>query len=55
MKKELISPLLTILAMILLIISRVIDAKKVDWIAYAAIAIIIACIIVIFNSINRTK
>lgn len=55
MKKELLTPLLVIAAMILLIISRVGDAKKIDWIAYAAVAIIAVCIILIVNLVNKSK
>jgi uncharacterized membrane protein YhaH (DUF805 family) len=55
MKKELISPLLTILAMILLIMSRIIDAQKMDWLAYVALVIIIASIIYIIKPIKSSK
>jgi uncharacterized membrane protein YhaH (DUF805 family) len=55
MKKELISPLLTILAMILLIMSRIIDAQKMDWLEYVALVIIIASIIYIIKPIKSSK
>lgn len=55
MKKELISPLLTILAMILLIMSRIIDAQKMDWLVYVALVIIIASIIYIIKPIKSSK
>ena len=55
MKKELINPLLTILAMILLIMSRIIDAQKMDWLAYVALVIIIASIIYIIKPIKSSK
>lgn len=55
MKKELISPLLIILAMLLLIVSRIMDAQTLDWIAYAAIIIIIASAYNVVQIIKNSK
>ena len=55
MKKELISPLLTMSAMILLIISRLLSSGGMDWIGYAAVVILIACAVIIAQSLNKTK
>jgi hypothetical protein len=55
MKKELISPLLIILAMLLLIVSRIMDAQTLDWMAYAAILIIIASAYNIMKIVKNSK
>ena len=55
MKKELISPILSILAMLLLIISRLLTANEMDLLAYGALAIIIASIYHIYKIIESSK
>jgi len=44
-KKQALSPILTILAMVLLLISRLISEKSIDWLGYLAIAIIIVSVV----------
>ncbi len=44
-KKQYISPILTSIAMILLLISRLISETSMDWLGYLAIAVLVACII----------
>lgn len=45
LKNRYISPLFTILAMVLLLISRLISEKSMDWLSYFAIAVIIVAIV----------
>ncbi|WP_422106712.1 hypothetical protein [Winogradskyella sp.] len=55
MKKELISPLFTAAAMLLLIISRWVGDHPLDWIAYTAMIIMLACITLIIKEIKKIK
>jgi cytochrome c biogenesis protein CcdA len=55
MKKELLSPLFTIIAMILIVISRLLDEQKLDWLAYAAVAVIIASGYHMYSTLKKTK
>jgi hypothetical protein len=55
MKKEIISPALTILAMLLLIISRVISDKTLDWLTYMTIILIIVGVVNIVSIYRKDK
>lgn len=55
MKKEVVSPVLTLLAMVLIIISRLMDAGKFDWIASAAFILILASAYNIWSIYKSSK
>ncbi|MBU2921691.1 hypothetical protein KO504_10090 [Winogradskyella psychrotolerans] len=44
-KKQALSPILTIFAMLLLLISQLISEKSMDWLGYLAIAVIVVAIV----------
>jgi len=55
MKKELISPVLSILAMLLVLVSRLSTENGMDLIAYCALAIVIASVYYIYKIIDSSK
>ena len=54
-KKQALSPILTILAMILLLISRLISEKSMDWLGYLAIALIIISVVSLILMYKESK
>jgi ABC-type bacteriocin/lantibiotic exporter with double-glycine peptidase domain len=44
-KKQYLSPILTSIAMIMLLISRLISERSMDWLGYLAIAVLVTSII----------
>ena len=55
MKKQYISPLLTIVAMILLLISRLISESSFDWLGVLAIIVILASAFGIYFEFKKSK
>ena len=55
MRQNNMSLLFTIAAMVLLVISRLMDGNTLDWIAYAAIVIIIASIYHMIKTNKRAQ
>jgi len=54
-KKQALSPILTIFAMLLLLISQLISEKSMDWLGYLAIAVIVAAIVSLIMMYRESK
>mgnify|MGYP000327236433 CR=1 FL=1 len=54
-KKQALSPILTIFAMLLLLISQLISEKSMDWLGYLAIAVIVVAIVSLIMMYRESK
>ncbi|QNK76773.1 hypothetical protein [Winogradskyella undariae] len=56
LKREALSPVLTIIAMVLLLTSRLLsDDTSMEWLSYLAIVVIIAAIVSLFLMYKKQK
>jgi hypothetical protein len=54
-KKQSLSPILTIIAMVLLLISRLVSEKSLDWLGYLAIGIIVTSLVSLYLMCRESK